>query len=66
MCVFNSSPSTTIVTPIAPSQSIRQGELVLGLHDISQQRIIDNGGSVLIGDRLFIEVKYRTGFREYI
>jgi hypothetical protein len=50
------------VTPIAPNRSVKQGELILGLYDINQQRLIDNGGSVLIGDRLFIEIKYRTGF----
>ena len=33
----------------------------MGLYDINQQRLIDNGGSVFIGDRLFIEIKYRTG-----
>ncbi|CAF3324834.1 unnamed protein product [Rotaria socialis] len=49
-----------IVTPLLPSRSVRQGELTLSLHDISQRRLIDNGGSVLIGDRLVIEIKYRT------
>ncbi|CAF3117493.1 unnamed protein product [Rotaria sp. Silwood2] len=49
-----------IVTPLLPSQSVRQGELILGLYDINQQRLIDNGGSVFIDDRLFIEIKYRT------
>ncbi|CAF0930776.1 unnamed protein product [Rotaria sordida] len=49
-----------IVTPLLPSQSVRQGDLILGLYDINQQRLIDNGGSVFIGDRLFIEIKYRT------
>ncbi|CAF0761680.1 unnamed protein product [Rotaria sordida] len=49
-----------IVTPLLPSQSVRQGDLILGLYDITQQRLIDNGGSVFIGDRLFIEIKYRT------
>ena len=33
---------------------------MLGLYDVNQQRLIDNGGSVFIGDRLFIEIKYRT------
>jgi hypothetical protein len=50
------------VQPIVPNRSVQQGELMLGLYDINQQRLIDNGGSVLIGDRLFIEIKYRTGF----
>jgi len=45
----------------APSRSDKQGELILSLYDISQQRLIDNGGSVFIGDRVFIEIKYRTG-----
>lgn len=35
----------------------------MGLYDINQQRLIDNGGSVFIGDRLFIEIKYRTGLK---
>ncbi len=50
------------VTPVVPSRPVKQGELILGLYDINQQRLIDNGGSVFIGDRLFIEIKYRTGF----
>ena len=41
---------------------MKRGDLTLGLYDINQQRLIDNGGSVVIGDRLFIEIKYRTGF----
>jgi hypothetical protein len=44
-----------------PNRAAKQGELQLGLYDINQQRLIDNGGSVFIGDRLFIEIKYRTG-----
>ncbi|CAF4479095.1 unnamed protein product [Rotaria socialis] len=52
--------SVPIVTPLLPSRSVRQGELTLSLHDISQRRLIDNGGSVFIGDRLVIEIKYRT------
>ena len=37
-----------------------RGELILGLYNINQQRLIDNGGSVFIDDRLFIEIKYQT------
>jgi hypothetical protein len=59
---LKSSFSMPIVPPLSPSRSVRQGELILGLYDINQQRLIDNGGSVFIGDRLFIEIKYRTGF----
>lgn len=32
---------------------------MLSLYDVNQQRLVDNGGSVFIGDRLFIEIKYR-------
>ncbi len=54
--------NTPFSMPIeAPSRSGKQGELILGLYDINQQRLIDNGGSVFIGDRVFIEIKYRTG-----
>ena len=53
--------SVPVVTPVLPNRVIKQGELQLGLYDINQQRLIDNGGSVFIGDRLFIEIKYRTG-----
>ncbi len=45
-----------------PNRPVKQGEIILGLYDINQQRLIDNGGSVFIGDRLFIEIKYRAGF----
>ncbi|UJR30540.1 hypothetical protein I4U23_018070 [Adineta vaga] len=56
-------PKNPINIPIVkPSsdRSSKHGELLLGLYDITQQRLIDNGDSVLIGDRLFIEIKYRT------
>ncbi|CAF1083716.1 unnamed protein product [Adineta steineri] len=70
----NDKATTTYLPPITQSlrknipgmtQSLtgrisKQGDLVLSLYDINQQRIIDNGGSVFIGDRLFIEIKYRT------
>ena len=39
---------------------VNRGELILGLYDVNQQRLIDNGGSVFIDDRLFIEIKYQT------
>ena len=48
-------------TPIFAGRVSHQGELVLGLYNVNQQRLIDNGGSVFIGDRLFLEIKYRTG-----
>ncbi len=59
---MNSPFGVATATPMIPNRPIKQGELILGLYDINQQRLIDNGGSVLIGDRLFIEIKYRTGF----
>ena len=46
---------------LPPDRSSKQGELLLALYDETQQRTIENGDSVLIGDRLFIEIKYRTG-----
>jgi hypothetical protein len=51
-----------VVTPIVSNRPAKQGEIILGLYDVTQQRLIDNGGSVFIGDRLFIEIKYRSGF----
>jgi hypothetical protein len=48
------------VTSYLTGRVPQQGELILGLYDVNQQRLIDNGGSVFIGDRLFIEIKYRT------
>jgi hypothetical protein len=48
------------VTSYLTGRLPQQGELILGLYDVNQQRLIDNGGSVFIGDRLFIEIKYRT------
>lgn len=50
-----------VATSMTANRPVKQGELILGLYDVNQQRLIDNGGSVLIGDRLFIEIKYRTG-----
>ncbi len=49
-------------TPSLTGRIAKQGELILGLYDVNQQRLIDNGGSVFIGDRLFIEIKYRTSW----
>ncbi|CAF3288000.1 unnamed protein product [Rotaria socialis] len=51
------------VTQLIPSRNVNQGDLVLGLYDVNQQRLVDNGGSVIIGDRLFIEIKYRTNIQ---
>lgn len=51
-----------VATAASPSQTIKQGDLQLGLYDINQQRLINNGGSVFIGDRLFLEIKYQSGF----
>jgi len=48
------------MTPLLINRGPTQGDLILGFYDINQQRLIDNGGSVLIGDRLFIEIKYQT------
>jgi hypothetical protein len=48
------------ITPVVINRIGKQGDLILGLYDVNQQRLIDNGGSVFIGDRLFIEIKYRT------
>jgi len=45
----------------ADHRSTHSGELKLGLYDLTQQRLVENGGSISIGDRLFIEVKYRAG-----
>ncbi len=59
---LNSPFGIPIETPIGSNRPVKQGEVILGLYDINQQRLIDNGGSVFIGDRLFIEIKYRTGF----
>ncbi|CAF1091615.1 unnamed protein product [Adineta ricciae] len=59
----SSSKRISINIPMAqlpPDRSSKQGELLLGLYDITQQRTIENGDSVLIGDRLFMEIKYRT------
>jgi hypothetical protein len=39
---------------------VKQGDLILSLYDVNQQRLVENGGSVFIGDRLFVEIKYRT------
>ncbi|CAF1682284.1 unnamed protein product, partial [Adineta ricciae] len=47
------------LTPSATGRVSKQGDLLLGLYDVNQQRLVDNGGSVSIGDRLFIEIKYR-------
>ena len=58
---MNSPFSIPVVTPFVPNQLVRQDELILGLYDINQQRLVDSGSSVFIGDRLFIEIKYRTG-----
>ena len=64
-CLFFSWSSPLHVPVATPAginnRPMKQGELILGLYDVNQQRLIDNGGSVLIGDRLFIEIKYRTG-----
>ncbi|CAF1332092.1 unnamed protein product [Adineta steineri] len=49
-----------IVTPLPSNQSNRRGELILTLFDITQQHSIDNSGSVSVGNRLFIDIKYRT------
>ncbi len=46
--------------PLLINRISKQGDLTLSLYDINQQRLVDNGGSVYIGDRLFIEIKYRT------
>ncbi len=54
--VFFSLPD---VTPFAVNRVLKQGDLMLSLYDVNQQRLVDNGGSVFIGDRLFIEIKYR-------
>lgn len=55
------------VTPLAVNRFVgKQGDLILSLYDINQQRLIDNGGSVSIGDRLFLEIKYRTSLRDFI
>jgi hypothetical protein len=51
-----------MLTPIVPHRWMKQGDLQLGVYDVNQQRLINNGGSVSIGDRLFIEIKYRTGY----
>ncbi len=48
--------------PSLTGRTTKQGELILGLYDVNQQRLIDNGGSVFIGDRLFIEIKYQTSW----
>jgi hypothetical protein len=48
------------VTSYLTGRVAKQGELILGLYDVTQQRLIANGDSVVIGDRLFIEIKYRT------
>lgn len=56
-CFFSSAVA---ITPLAINRMSKQGDLILTLYDVNQQRLIDNGGSVVIGDRLFIEVKYRT------
>ena len=53
--------SAPVVPPVIVNRPMKRGDLTLGLYDINQQRLIDNGGSVVIGDRLFIEIKYRTG-----
>ena len=55
------SSSLAVVTPLTIHRTSKQGDLILSLYDVNQQRLIDNGGSVLIGDRLYIEIKYRTG-----
>ena len=47
--------------PIFAGRVSHQGDLILGLYNVNQQRLIDNGGSVFIGDRLFLEIKYRAG-----
>lgn len=53
--------SIAIVTPMTVNRLSKQGDLILSLYDVNQQRLIDNGGSVVVGDRLYIEIKYRTG-----
>lgn len=51
------------MTPFVINRIGKQGDLMMSLYDINQQRLIDNGGSVLIGDRLYLEIKYRTSLR---
>ncbi len=52
MCVFSVPEITALM--------VKQGDLILSLYDVNQQRLVENGGSVFIGDRLFVEIKYRT------
>lgn len=52
--------SAPVITPLAINRMSKQGDLILSLYNVNQQRLIDNGGSVVIGDRLYIEIKYRT------
>ncbi|CAF1086434.1 unnamed protein product [Didymodactylos carnosus] len=54
----NTESAITIVS--AGSSSLAKGELALALYDLNQQRLIENGGSVYLGDRLFIELKYKS------
>ncbi len=60
--VFFSVPD---VTPFAVNRVLKQGDLMLSLYDVNQQRLVDNGGSVFIGDRLFIEIKYRLSLIQF-
>ncbi len=53
------------IAGITPNRIGKQGELILSLYSTNQQRLIDNGGSVFIGDRLFIEIKYQTSLQFY-
>lgn len=55
------SSSLAVITPLAINRMSKPGDLILSLYNVNQQRLIGNGGSVLIGDRLYIEIKYRTG-----
>jgi len=48
------------MTPMIINRVSQQGDLVLALYNVNQQRLINNGDSVFIGDRLFVEIKYRT------
>lgn len=58
---FSGSFSVPMMTPSLTDRSRKQGELILDVYDINQQRLVENGGSVFDGDRLFVEIKYRPG-----
>ncbi|CAF0966796.1 unnamed protein product, partial [Didymodactylos carnosus] len=56
--VQNTESAITIVS--GGISSLAKGDLALGLYDLNQQRLIENGGSVYLGDKLFIELKYKA------